>query len=109
MAQENLDIMGKMGERVARAGLPAAIRGGFDVTPNELSKCDFAQKMFGVMVATEGGTARSGPGEESRVDYSVADVHMAKATLLKRSDAGKKLPTARTDWRRCTSPSGRRI
>jgi hypothetical protein len=43
----------------------------------ELSKCDFAQKMRGVIVVTEGGTARSGPGKESRVGYFAVDVRLA--------------------------------
>ncbi len=36
--------------------------------------------MHGVIVVTEGGAARSGPGKESRTDYPVMDVHMAHAT-----------------------------
>ncbi len=74
---ENLDILGKMGEHIARAGLPALM------SPSELSKCDFAKKMRGVILATEGGTARRGPGKESRSEYFVVDTRMAKAAKVR--------------------------
>ena len=55
------------------------IGGDFNMDPLELVKRDFAQKMCGVTVAPEGGTLRTGPAKESRIDFFVIDIHLAKA------------------------------
>ena len=47
--------------------------------PLELSKCDVAQKLCGVIVATEEGTCKSSPGNETRIDYAIVDLHLAKS------------------------------
>ncbi len=47
--------------------------------PLELSKCEVAQKLCGVIVATEEGTCRSSPGTETRIDYAILDLHLPKS------------------------------
>ena len=51
----------------------------FKMEPDELARCDFVQRMHAVVVASDSTTARSGPGRESKLDYFVVDVELARA------------------------------
>ena len=101
LGSENLEILNKIGEVAARAGLQVVIGGGYKVDPTELCKCDCPQKTRRAIVAPGGATLRMGPCQESRVEFLVVDIHLAKAVQEVRP---------REEWHStCTGPwSGQR-
>jgi hypothetical protein len=59
--------------------MPVIMGADFNMEPDELARCDFVQRMHAVVVASDSTTARSGPGRESKLDYFVVDVELARA------------------------------
>ena len=66
----------------------------FNMEPEELAQCDFVQRMHAVIVAPEQATARCGPGKESKLDYFVVDLELARA--VREVKAREEVATTRT-------------